>query len=216
MQDGRIALLSGLGLPFVVHGRASDVTVEYSWVDMNNRGAFERATGFLIELGHRRIALVNGLEFLDFAHRRREGYLAAHESRGIKPDPDLMRAGEMTEQLGFESAVEMLARTKAPTAFLTSSMVTAIGVRRALQDSGLRMGRDVSVITHDDELAYLANGREVPIFTATRSSVRAAGRRAADMLLRQIADPGCGPLHDLREAELLVGSSTAPAPRSAA
>ncbi|MGY9048098.1 MAG: hypothetical protein ACKVKF_13840, partial [Rhodobacterales bacterium] len=65
---------------------------------------------------------------------------------------------------------------------------------------------------HDDELAYLKNGQTVPIFTATRSSVRAAGRRAADMLLRLIADPGCGPLHSLLEAELILGESTGPVP----
>ncbi len=46
----------------------------YSWVDVNNRRAFQRATEFLLDLGHRRIALVNGLEFMDFAIRRRTGY----------------------------------------------------------------------------------------------------------------------------------------------
>ncbi|SNR27684.1 LacI family DNA-binding transcriptional regulator [Puniceibacterium sediminis] len=212
MQDSRIALLSDLGLPFVVHGRASNITADYSWVDMNNRSAFERATAFLTELGHSRIALVNGLEFMDFAFRRREGYLAALAVRGIDPDPALMRQGEMTELLGHQSAQEMLAQPDPPTAFLTSSMVTAIGVRRAIQEAGLEMGRDVSVITHDDELAYLMNGQNVPLFTATRSSVRAAGRCAADMLLRMIADPDCGPLHSLLEAELILGNSTGPAP----
>jgi LacI family transcriptional regulator len=213
MQDSRIALLSDLGLPFVVHGRASDITADYSWVDMNSRRAFQRATAFLTELGHRRIALINGLEHMDFAFRRRNGYLAALAARGIGQDSTLMREGEMTELLGYRSAHEMLQRADPATAFLTSSMVTAIGVRRAIQEAGLQMGRDVSVITHDDELAYLKNGQDVPLFTATRSSVRAAGRSAADLLLQLIADPGCGPLHSLLEAELILGNSTGPAPR---
>ncbi len=213
MQDSRIALLSDLGLPFVVHGRASDITSDYSWVDMNSRRAFERATAFLTELGHRRIALVNGLEHMDFAYRRRKGYLSALAAQGIGPDATLMRAGEMTELLGHKSARDMLAGPDPPTAFLTSSMVTAIGVRRAIQEAGLQMGRDVSVITHDDELAYLKNGQDVPLFTATRSSVRAAGRCAADFLLQMIAKPSGGPLHSLLEAELILGNSTGPAPR---
>ncbi|MGY9048099.1 MAG: LacI family DNA-binding transcriptional regulator, partial [Rhodobacterales bacterium] len=145
MDDSRIALLLDLGLPFVVHGRASDITANYSWVDMNNRGAFRRATGFLAELGHRRIALVNGLEHMDFAYRRRDGYLAALEAHGLKVDPALLRAGEMTEMLGHASAQEMLALPDPPTAFLSSSMMTAIGLRRAIQEAGLHMGRDVSV-----------------------------------------------------------------------
>ena len=73
-------------------------------------------------------------------------------------------------------------------------MVTAIGVRRAHRGArACGLGRDVSVITHDDELAYLRNGEDVPLFTATRSSVREAGRRAAEMLLQMIARSGLRP-----------------------
>ena len=75
------------------------------------------------------------------------------------------------------------------------------------------MGQDVSVVTHDDALSYLQNGGNVPIFTATRSSVREAGRKLAEMLLAAIADPTRTPQQQLLEAELMVGSSTGPAPR---
>ena len=68
------------------------------------------------------------------------------------------------------------------------------------------------MITHDDDLSSLNNGQDVPIFTATRSSVRRAGERVAQMLLRLIADPDCGPLTELMEAELIIGDSTGPAP----
>jgi LacI family transcriptional regulator len=77
------------------------------------------------------------------------------------------------------------------------------------------MGRDISVIIHDDDLSYMKNGGDVPIFTATRSSVRDAGRIAAEMLLGIIANPGGGPEHRLLEAELIIGQSTGPAPRPA-
>jgi LacI family transcriptional regulator len=212
MRDARIPLLIELGLPFIVHGRASQVETPYSWLDTNNLRAFRRATEFLLDLGHRRISLINGQEFMDFAFRRREGYVAALEARGLAPDPALMRSGEMTEVNGYRSAAAMLAQEAPPTAFLTASMIGAIGVRRAIEEAGLTMGRDVSVITHDDDLGYLRNGHDVPIFTATRSSVRAAGTRAAEMLLRLIREPDSGPLTHLMEAELLIGRSTGPAP----
>ena len=48
MNDRRIPLLQEIGLPFVVHGRASGIASEYSWLDMNNRSAFRRATDFLL------------------------------------------------------------------------------------------------------------------------------------------------------------------------
>lgn len=211
MADSRIDLLTALGLPFVVHGRASDVTTPYSWLDTNNARAFERATRFLLDLGHRRIALVNGLEFMDFAFRRREGYVQALTDHGIAPDPALMRSDEMTEIYGYRAARDMLQSGHPPSAFLVASMISAFGVRRAIHEAGLEMGRDISVITHDDDLSYLGNGQDVPVFTATRSSVKAAGARAAEMLLTLIDTPGHPPLTELMEAELIIGASTGPA-----
>ncbi len=211
-NDPRIALLQEIGLPFVVHGRASDEAADFSWVDVNNRRAFARATELLCDLGHRRIALINGLEDMDFAIRRRQGFERVLADRGIDPNPNWIRGDEMTEHFGHDSAREMLAGPSAPTAFLVSSMMLAIGVRRAVEDAGLKLGRDVSVITHDDALSYLGNGRDVPIFTATRSSVRQAGQITANMLLELIDDPARTPRHTLLEAELMLGASTGPAP----
>ncbi|MGJ8588816.1 MAG: substrate-binding domain-containing protein [Yoonia sp.] len=213
MDDPRIPLLHKLGLPFAVHGRASVNETPYAWLDMNNQSAFKRAADFLFDLGHRRIGLVNGLEFMDFAHRRRNGYIASLSENGVAPDPRLMRSGEMTEDFGYLSAREMLALDDAPTAFICSSMISALGVRRAIEEKGLVMGKDVSVISHDDVLSYLRNGGDPPIFTATRSSVREAGRQLAQMLLDAIENPALPPQTKLLEAELVVGTSTGPAPR---
>jgi LacI family transcriptional regulator len=213
IDDGRIALLAELGVPFVVHGRTSGVQAPYSWVDMNNQRAFRRATEFLLDLGHRRIALVNGLEWMDFANRRRNGYVQALQRAGITPDPALMRSAEMSEPYGYRAAVEMMRLPDPPTAFLASSMLVAYGLRRALVDQGLRLGRDVSVVTHDDDLSYLPNGGDVALFTATRSSVRDAGRKAAEMVLQLVDAPTGGPMTCLLEAALIVGDSTGPAPK---
>ncbi len=212
-DDDRIALLKSLGLPFLVHGRATTLPADYSWIDVNNRQAFYRATRFLMDLGHRDIALINGLEEMDFARRRRDGYVAALEEGGCPVRADLMRSDEMTESYGYRAAQEMLSLDAPPTAFLVSSMIAALGVRRAIEEAGKVMGRDVSVVTHDDELSYFQNGADVPIFTATRSSVREAGRRAADMLLKLISAPAAAPLQQLMEAQLVVGQSTGPAPQ---
>ena len=212
LNDPRIALLRDIGLPFVVHGRSSGVTGDYNWLDVNNRSAFRRATEFLIDLGHERIALVNGFEAMDFAYRRRSGFEEGLGLRGLTPDPDLIRSAEMTERHGYASAAEMLDLPDPPTAILVASMISALGVRRAIEERGMTMGRDVSVITHDDTLSYFANGADVPIFTATRSSVREAGRQVARMLLDRIAAPERPVDKVLLEAELTLGQSTGPAP----
>jgi len=212
LTDGRRALLDELGLPYVVHGRFGGDTSGYNWLDMNNRRSFARATTFLIELGHRRIALINGLEGMDFAARRRDGYVSALADHAISADPALMTACEMTEYNGFEAAMALFSNRNPPTAILTSSMIMAMGVRRACYVRGLRLGRDISLISHDDDLSYFRNGGAVPEFTVLRSPVREHGRLAAAMLLQVIQDPGCAPLTRLLEAEFNVGQSTGAAP----
>jgi LacI family transcriptional regulator len=211
-NDSRIHTLKDIGLPFVVHGRSTGSDIDYNWVDVNNRRAFQRATEFLLDLGHRRIALVNGLESMDFAVRRRVGYTDALTARGVAVETRLITSMEMTEVNGWRAAEAGMSQTSPATAFLCASMLQGMGVRRAIEGRGLKMGRDVSVIIFDDDLSYLRNGEDVPIFTATRSSVKEAGRLAAEMLLAVINQPDSAPQHRLLEAELILGQSTGPAP----
>lgn len=208
--DPRIQLLTDIGLPFVVHGRVTDCPLPYAWLDVNNRSAFRRATNFLFDLGHRRIALLNGLEHMDFAQRRRRGFEEAMASHNVIPDPRHLHSSEMTEDYGYQVTRDMLDAPNPPTAIVTSSMITALGTRRAIEESGRVMGHDISVITHDDRLSYLRNGGDVPIFTATRSSVHDAGRQLAQMLLQMIAQTATTLPNKLLEAELTVGQSTGP------
>lgn len=213
VDDPRPALLDQLGLPFVVHGRMRNYPAPYSWVDVNNQRAFQRAAGFLLQLGHRKIALLNGDEALDFAVSRRAGFRTAMAEADISPEPALMLSGEMTLGFGYAAAMRLLAEPGGPTAFLTSSIVIAAGVAQALDEMGLRLGPDISVVTFDDDLSYQANPDAVPRFTAMRSPVRQAGRRAAQILIDMIQRRGSFPVQELMEAELVVGRSTAP-PRS--
>lgn len=211
-NDPRIAFLSELDIPFLVHGRASEVTTPYAWLDVNNTRAIETGTRHLLDLGHRRIGLINGEERMDFAQRRRDGYLAALQHAAVEPDAELMRSSEMSEPCGHTATHEMLDHPDPPTAFVAASIVSALGIRRALQERGLVMGRDISVLCFDDEISYLPNGKEQPIFTAMRSSVRAAGRRCAELLIDQIAQPDQELQTELWEAELVIGTSTGPCP----
>ena len=87
-----------------------------------------------------------------------------------------------------------------------------MGIRRAVEERGMALGREVSLITHDDDLSYLSNGTDVPLFTATRSSVRLAGRICAERVISLVQNPAQPPQNRLLEAELTVGRSTGPVP----
>ena len=211
IDDPRIELLQDLGLPFVVHGRSGRDEESYSWLDVNNKRAFQRATAFLAESGHRRIALVNGLEAMTFAHRRRLGYQDGLSAHGIAFDPTLLSNGDMDEPYGYRSTSDLLSLQSPPTAILYASVLPAMGGVRALADAGLSPGRDVSIITFDDQLSFLHPGStgSIPHLTCLRSSIRSAGRRVAEMLLEQIDGGAETPVHELWEAEFVIGQSTA-------
>ena len=70
------------------------------------------------------------------------------------------------------------------------------------------MGKDISVVPHDDMLSYLPNGGAEPVFTATRSAVSEAGERLAEMLIAEINGDEDQPSEVLLEAELVIGRST--------
>lgn len=210
--DPRIPLLQELGLPFLVHGRSQTDDRDYPWLDVNNRSAFRRATEFLLDQGHTRIALINGIETMNFAARRRVGFEEALSARGIPLDQSLLRSADMLEPYGYQSVMELMAQPNPPTAFLVSSVISAIGAQRAIKELGLELGRDVSLITHDDQLSFLQISGDVPMFTCTRSSVRMAGKRCAEMLLDIIQNPETATRHELWEAQLTVGNSTGRVP----
>ncbi|WP_265518644.1 substrate-binding domain-containing protein [Nitratireductor luteus] len=215
-NDPRIPLLNSLGLPFVVHGRCDDLASDYSWLDVNNRRAFRRATEFLFDMGHRRIALVNGIETMNFAGRRRRGYEDAHQARGVPLDAGLIFGADMVEPYGHRVAKKLLEGDNPPTAFLVASVLPAMGVIRAMGELGLKAGADISIIAFDDDLSFLqapseGGGRGIPFFTAMRSSIREAGRRAAEILLERIDAPAnAPPRQELWEAEFVIGTTTGP------
>lgn len=211
-NDERIALLHKLGMPFLVHGR-SDIDVPHAWLDIDNEGAVRRATSHLIDLGHSRIAMINGRPGATYALHRDKGYREALQSRGIELDPQLIASGNFTDELGFRFARSLLEQANPPTAIVAGSMMTALGVYRAVRSLGLQVGREVSVIAHDDVFPYLTADNMAPSLSATRSSMRAAGTRCADLVLQLMSGRSPLDIHELWPVELILRESTAPVPR---
>lgn len=139
VDDPRIALLQELGLPFIVHGRSNNASGPYAWLDVNNKRAFERAVGHLVGLGHSAIALVNGLEAMNFAQRRRSGFEAGLEAAGLLPKANHMTSGDLTEPYGYRATRDLMATDRPPTAIVYASVLPALGGVRALGDMDLKV-----------------------------------------------------------------------------
>jgi LacI family transcriptional regulator len=212
-KDPRIAMAKSLSLPFIVHGRSFGLDLDYPFLDVDNEGAFYDATRFLLQLGHKRIALLNGQADLDFAHRRRLGTERALAEKGLLLDPRHTRHSFMGDEQGYRGMKEILAGPDRPTAVICASTVLALGAVRAMNELGLKLGVDISLIAHDDELPLLKPENFSTPLTTTRSSLRAAGKRIGDRLIAMInqTEPA-PPEQELWKVELVVRASTGPAP----
>lgn len=206
VDDPRIALLNGLGLPFVVHGR-SEVSEPYSFVDTDNDTAFERLTNLLIDYGHRNIVVVNGLEKFRYATARARSFLRAFATRGLTPRPDAIEFVSMTEVTGYETATRRLDGPEPPTAFICGSVFQARGVYRAIAERGLCVSSDISVVCHDDGVRGISADQFVPPLTATATSIRLAGEDLAMMLIDQIEAGTSAPLRKILPFDLTLRGS---------
>lgn len=211
LSDERAELLMELKIPFVLHGR-TNVGKPLAWLDIDNTGAVERATSHLLDLGHRRVALLNGIKGRTFSEHRELGYLAALSARGVPFDPALMSNSLFTDEAGFRLAQAMLELRPRPTAFLAGSMMTALGTFRAIRQAGLVLGKDVSMIAHDDVFPYLNADNMYPTMSTTRSSMRQAGTRIAELILQLLGGKPVDQIHELWPVELVLRESSAPAP----
>src|SRR5690606_30369074 len=202
-------LLQQLALPFIVHGRSEGLDFDYAYVDIDNEGAFHEASRLLIQLGHTRLALVNGQQDETFAILRERGMRRALASSGLTLAPDRIRGVAMTEDNGFRAARSLLEAPQPPTAILCSSLIMALGVVRAIRDMGLSIPGDVSLIAHDDVFPWLKpENFSVPL-TTTRSSIRAAGQRIAERLAAKISGLESDPRGEVWPVDLVVRGSSA-------
>jgi LacI family transcriptional regulator len=213
-EDPRIELLTRLGLPFVLHGRTISKT-PHAWLDIDNESAFRHATNHLLDLGHRRIGLINGPTQFTFARHRERGFRAALAARGVPVGEHFIGEGSMTDEIGYRFTERFLNEKPPPTALLVSSMMMALGAFRALRAAGLELGKDVSMIAHDDVFPFLNAGRMVPPMSTTRSSIRAAGTRAGELALEVLNGREPASVHELWPVDLVIRGSTGPVPNGA-
>jgi len=173
-------------LPIVTvsgHDRIKGVTN----VILNHRHAAELGIGHLFTLGHRRIAFIKGQDFSSDTKVRWETIEQSTAKRGIKIDSDLTAQLEgdiPSPEIGYIAARKILAAKKPFTALFAFNDVSAIGAIRALQEAGLRVPEDVSVLGFDD--VYAAEFHN-PALTTIRQPLFEMGQLAAQTLLQRIA-----------------------------
>jgi DNA-binding LacI/PurR family transcriptional regulator len=171
------------------------------------------ALNHLAGLGHKRIAFMKGHPLSSDSKDRWKAICEVAQQIGLKIDRDLtvqISVDESTPQLGYPFTKQLLARNKPFTALFAYNDISAIGAIRALQEQGLRVPQDVSVMGFDDIPGAAFN---TPTLTTVRQPLARMGQVAAQTLLERIAGRNDYPSEIAIEPELIVRESTAEAPR---
>lgn len=166
-------------LPVVVTGRTLSAPHLVS-LNFDNLEGGRIATRHLIDLGHRRIALITGDPQHPDAVDRQRGYLAALEAAGITPDPALVMPGLYHEESGMAAAHRLLDSGHPFTAIFAANDQMAFGATLALYQRSLRVPDDVSIIGFDD---LSVSKFAVPPLSTVHHPSQEIGRLAAMAML---------------------------------
>ncbi|WP_176442058.1 LacI family DNA-binding transcriptional regulator [Zobellella denitrificans] len=209
VDDERVAFLQEQGFPFVMHGRTAG-EVSYPYYDIDNYDALVQASRFLLDLGHRRIALLTGPARQAFALERARAFRDTLAQEGLAAE--LIAFDDSSEEVGYHHARLWLGG-EAPTAIICASAPQAQGVYRAAGELGITIGRELSVIAHDDVVSLPRTEHFDPPLTVTRSSFMDACQPLAEMMVALLDGAEPRSLQQVAPVELIVRRSCGPCPR---
>ncbi|MEU6424459.1 LacI family DNA-binding transcriptional regulator [Microbispora sp. NPDC046973] len=137
-------------IPFVVFDPTTELPDGVPFVGATNWAGGRSATRHLIELGHRRIAMIAGPDRVLCCRARLDGYRSALEAAGLSVDPGLVVRADLTKEDGRTAAIGLLSRAERPTAIFACNDLQALGVYQAARELGVRIPVDLSVVGFDD------------------------------------------------------------------
>jgi LacI family transcriptional regulator len=212
-SSASLQLLHKHGLPVVVLDRR----LRSGGVDevrTDSEAGAHVAVRHLLDLGHRRIAVLTGPEAVSTAADRVAGYRRAMAEEGLEPDGELVIFGGYNETSGYEMTRRILDVRPQPTALFAANNFIAFGAIRALREAGMSTPKDMSIAVFDD----LPPGWVFdPFLTVVSQPAYEIGKQAAELMLERLAGKApAEPRTIVLPSELITRRSTAPLRREAA
>ncbi|GAA0378471.1 transcriptional regulator [Acrocarpospora corrugata] len=199
--------LATLEVPLVVLDPAGDPGRGVPSVGATNWSGGLEATRHLLELGHRRIAMITGPAFALSSRARLDGYRTALDAAGVPVDPDLICQGTFRIDDGLIHTRRLMKLPGPPSAIFAANDGEAIGIYHAAHELGVRIPEDLSVVGFDD-MPFCR--WTIPPLTTVRQPLIEMGATAATMLI-SLAEGE--PLLQRRVelgTEMVIRGSTAP------
>lgn len=174
------------GLPLVMIDDQEE-SARIPWVGIDNVGSGYKATHYLLELGHRRIAHIMGPQTYHCAVERYQGYCQALQEAGITPEPELLLPGSFDIASGRQCASTLFARDRGtwPSAIFAANDQMAYGVLEIAEQQGIRVPDDIAIVGFDDNIL---SAHMKPPLTTVRQPFPEMGRKAVELLVTMI-DP---------------------------
>lgn len=169
-------------IPLVVLNRDIDENSLVNILSSDKKGAFE-AVSYLIQNGHKHIAIIEGKEGFNSTVERKNGFLDALIENKLQIKSEFMVAGDYTIGSGYSAMKKLLALSKVPTAVFCSNDEMAVGAMKATFEAGLNVPVDISIMGFDGNQigAYLT-----PALTTVRRPIIEVSRKGAEKLLHII------------------------------
>ncbi|MEQ4304005.1 substrate-binding domain-containing protein [Plantactinospora sp. B6F1] len=205
------ATLAASGIPLVALDPTGEPEHPVPSVGATNWSGGIAATRHLLDLGHRRIAVITGPTERLSARARLEGARAATDAAGVPLDDRLVRTGQwFAFEDGLNHGRELLRLPDPPTAVLCGNDLQALGVYEAARQARIRIPEDLSVVGFDDISYTRWCG---PPMTTVRQPLTEMGAAAARLVLALAS--GVPPAQTRLElaTTLIVRESTSPPPQ---
>jgi len=184
-----------------------DPDLKCDTVTLDNYRAGRIAGRHLLDHGHRRIALIGGIDAVSTMHQRAMGFLDAMLDAGQNPSPDLISSGPLEVRQGHSAMRALLDNAERPTAVFTANYELTIGAIIAINESGIRLGADLSMVGFDNaDLAQVT----VPRLTVITQPIDEIALAVADIVRARLSAKTIEtPLRRQLRPHLGVGNSVA-------
>ncbi|WP_281818013.1 LacI family DNA-binding transcriptional regulator [Vallitalea longa] len=178
---------------------------EVSWVSINNYQASYDAIKYLIDIGHKDIAIIGSENGFVSSIKRQQGYMKALQHNNIKINNDYIIQTNYEYEDGINGCIKLMNLEKPPTAIFCGSDAIAVGVIRQLTKQGIQVGEEISVIGFDD--TNFAAYYNPPITTISQPRYE-MGKIAMELLLRKINNIKCKNEYIILDHKLTIREST--------
>ena len=196
-------------IPVVVIDPVNVPTESIPSVGVNNFTGGYLATKHLLELGHTRIAMIQGIAS-ECAQARFAGYHAALREHGVVPPDSYDERGDFRFEQGRQAALRLLDLDEPPTAIFAANDLEALGVLDAARTRGVQVPQELSLVGFDDALQATSAS---PQLTTVRQPFAEIGSTALQVLLQLVNDVPLATNRLELSTQLIVRESTAAPPR---